>query len=205
MQIKTMEVFTVARIEKIKKSARGKDLKCSKCGKPINVGDEYFKATPYKRPPIIRCTTCGLKSYKTSGSEYIRECGSLVEGWQDSFSPDIGGVSEIVSALEDLRDQCQESLDNMPENLQQGDTGQMLQDRIDNLEAVIEELNQIDEDTCRDEAEEEVIANMGENYDPDDTYESEEDWKKCFDEEMDDQTENKFIEKIDEALGQLEY
>lgn len=196
----------MARIERIKKSARGKDLKCSKCGKPINVGDEYLKATPYKRSPIIRCVSCGLKSYETSGSEYIRECGALVEDWQNNFQPDIGGVEEIVSVLEGLRDQCQDSLDNMPENLQEGDTGQMLQDRIDNLETVIEELNQIDEDTCRDEAGDEVTANMGESYDPDsDEYESEEDWQKCYEEALDDETENKFIEKIDEALGQLEY
>lgn len=195
----------MARIERIKKSARGKDLKCSKCGKPINVGDEYLKATPYKRSPIIRCTSCGLKSYETSGSEYVKECGSLVEDWRDSFSANADGVSEIVSTLEDLRDQCQESLDNMPEALQSGDTGQMLQDRIDNLESVIEELNNIDEEDCRSEAEEEVATDMGE-YDPDsDDYKSEEDYQNAFDEALDDKTEDMFADKIDEALGQLEY
>lgn len=196
----------MAKIERIKKSARGKDLKCSKCGKPINVGDEYLKATPYKRPPIIRCVACGLKSYETSGSEYIRECGALVEDWQNNFSADEAGRDEIVSVLEGLRDQCQESLDNMPEALQEGDTGQMLQDRIDNLESVIDELNEIDYDTCRDEAGEEVTANMGESYDPDSgEYESEDEWQAARDDSLDDETENKFIEKIDEALGQLEY
>lgn len=198
----------MAKIERIKKSARGKDLKCSKCGKPINVGDEYLKATPYKRPPIIRCVACGLKSYETSGSEYIRECGTLVEDWQSSFSSDESGRDEIVAVLEGLRDQCQESLDNMPETLQEGDTGQLFQDRIDNLESVIEELNDISYDDCHSDAEEDVRSDFGDEYDPEedgDLYETEEEWQEARNEKWDEATDTVFIDKIDEALGQLEY
>jgi hypothetical protein len=52
---------------------------------------------------------------------------------------------EIVSDLESLRDETQGSLDNMPEGLQQGDTGQ-LQERIDALEGAISEFEGVDLD-----------------------------------------------------------
>ena len=129
----------MARIERINKAR--KEQKCSKCGCVIEVGMPYLKATPYRQRPITRCTKCGLKSYETSGSEYVKECGAIVEDWRENYDLNESTADEIASALEELRDQQQDSLDNMPENLQQGDTGQMLQERIDSLECTIDELN----------------------------------------------------------------
>lgn len=51
---------------------------------------------------------------------------------------------DIVSQLEELRDAQQEKLDNMPEGLQQGSTGEMLQERYDALDSAIDELNGVD-------------------------------------------------------------
>ena len=53
-------------------------------------------------------------------------------------------VEELISNLENLRDTCQESLDNIPEQLQEGNSGQILQERIENLDGVISELENID-------------------------------------------------------------
>ena len=49
-------------------------------------------------------------------------------------------VQDIISQLEELRDQCQDSLDNMPESLQESDTGQLLQERIDECESLISDF-----------------------------------------------------------------
>jgi len=70
-------------------------------------------------------------------------------------------ISEWISTLEQLRDDCQESLDNMPEGLQESSSsGQLLQERIDNLESWISELENVqidfDEDEARAEAEKEA-------------------------------------------------
>ena len=46
--------------------------------------------------------------------------------------------------MEELRDTCQESFDNIPEQLQEGDSGQILQERIENLDDVISNLENID-------------------------------------------------------------
>ena len=52
----------------------------------------------------------------------------------------------IKEDLESLRDETQGSLDNMPEGLQQGDTGQLLEERVNALDSAIDELDGIDLD-----------------------------------------------------------
>lgn len=51
---------------------------------------------------------------------------------------------EVVNALEELRDQCEESRSNMPDALQESDTGNMLQERYDALDSAINEFQDID-------------------------------------------------------------
>lgn len=195
----------MARIERINKAR--KEQKCSKCGKTIEVGMPYLKATPYRQRPIVRCTSCGLKSYETSGSEYVKNVGAIVEDWRDDYGLNYNTADEIATALEEIRDQQQDSLDNMPENLQYGDTGQMLQERIDALDSAIDELNSISWEDCESEAEDEVKSEMGE-YDQDaedKEWESEEEYQAEFDDEKSELTEEKYGDAIDEALSNLEY
>lgn len=51
---------------------------------------------------------------------------------------------EIVSSLENIRDETQSKLENMPQGLQDGDTGQLLQERIDALEEAINEIQSVE-------------------------------------------------------------
>ena len=53
-------------------------------------------------------------------------------------------VEDIKSQLEELRDETQERLDNMPESLQESDSGQLLQERIDECDNLISEFESID-------------------------------------------------------------
>lgn len=56
-------------------------------------------------------------------------------------------VSDITSELENLKDECQSSLDNMPEGLQENSSsGQLLQERIDALDSAVSELESVDID-----------------------------------------------------------
>lgn len=75
-------------------------------------------------------------------------------------------VQELTERIQELADQCQESLDNMPDHLQESsETGMLLQERIDALEAWISDLEGVDlsvddvEDITLDEEEQtEVLA-----------------------------------------------
>jgi len=53
-------------------------------------------------------------------------------------------ISEIVSDLESLRDEQEEKRDNMPEQLQDSGSGEMLQNRYDSIDEMISELESID-------------------------------------------------------------
>lgn len=53
---------------------------------------------------------------------------------------------EVAQEIEAIRDECQEKLDNMPEQLQAGDTGQLLQERIDAMESWQGEVEAVDYD-----------------------------------------------------------
>jgi hypothetical protein len=53
-------------------------------------------------------------------------------------------VENAVSELENLRDECQGSFDNMPEGLQQGSTGELLEERVSDVETMIQEYEAID-------------------------------------------------------------
>ena len=193
----------MARIHMIKKAR--KQTQCCKCNKIIEVGMSYLKATPYHRRPIIRCTECGLESYETSGSDYIRNVGDIANHWEENFGLSEGVHDDIASELEEIRDQQQESLDNMPESLQEGDTGMMLQERIECLDNVIDELNNVSYEECESSARDEVETELGE-YDPEnDEYESEEDYNQAFDEEAESRTEEMYRNAIEEALSGLEY
>jgi len=63
---------------------------------------------------------------------------------QSCFDDLQSAIEEHIGSIEDLKDQCEESLQNMPEHLQeQSSTGELLQERIDALEQYLSELQSI--------------------------------------------------------------
>jgi len=60
---------------------------------------------------------------------------------EDNFEEAIEGIK---SELEELQSQCEESRDNMPEQLQDSGSGEMLQNRYDSIDEMISELESID-------------------------------------------------------------
>lgn len=95
-------------------------------------------------------------------------------------------VETLISDLEELRDTTQESLDNMPESLQSGPTGELLQERVDELENIISDLESIDldyDELDEDEVKEEIADDLDEG-------------EELSDEEM--------IEKVDEKKREHE-
>lgn len=140
----------MAKIQKVNKCR--KEQKCGKCGKTIEVGSPYYYAEPAFRAKIVRCASCGLKPYETSSSEYIQTIGALQDNWSNEYDIDESTPDSIISTLEELKDTAEDSLYNMPEQLQESDSGMILQDRIDALGSAIDELQSIDVDSLKGEA-----------------------------------------------------
>lgn len=138
-------------ITHVKKSR--KDYKCSKCTEIIPKGSSYIRGELNFAPAIIRCVKCGLKSYEVTTSDYIRSVGAIVEDWRNDYSADESGRDCIVEDLANIMDELQDRFDNMPEGLQLGDTGQLLEERIDSLQSAIDSLEYIDFDDCSENTE----------------------------------------------------
>lgn len=175
---------------KIEKPKARKEYKCSKCGETIKVGETYLKGTPFRRPPVIRCTKCGLRNWELSSSEYTQGVGRVCDCWEEDYGCDENTAQSIADELSNILDNTQDSLDNMPEGLQEGDTGQLLQERIDCLDDVISELESIDYESIKENAKDDVDAEEGT-----DEYET----------ELEEKTKEALTDTINEALGCLDY
>lgn len=147
----------MGKITKVQKSR--KEYTCGRCRQKIEVGQPYLRGDLNFSCPVIRCCKCGLEHWEVTTSDYQLSVGELMYHWQKNYSANEEGRDSIVSELEYIRDEQQERLDNMPEGLQQGDTGMLLQDRIDCLESAISELEDIDfDDPEQDEDMEDVYT-----------------------------------------------
>ena len=108
-------------------------------------GPKMFSKTPPKRSQLTR-------------SEFLSNLYDLQDGLANRFT-DLDtiedDIQELIDELNDMQDQCQDSLDNMPEHLQEtSEAGQTLQERIDNIDYWVNDLEQIDKDVDPDLSEE---------------------------------------------------
>ena len=187
------------------KKAR-KEHKCSKCGAVIKVGQPYKKGVINFHPDIIRCVECGLKSYEVTTSEYRKEVGAICEDWYGIHGCDENTVDNIVETLRDLLSQCEDNLENMPESLRESSsTGETLQSRIDNLEEVIDELEQISSDDLIREAEESATDEIGEDGFDTEVEREEAEREEAIDNLTQELFEESLSSAIEEAISSLEY
>lgn len=192
------------------KSSR-KVWKCDKCGSIIEKGQPYYRGEINFGPVFIRCKKCRLKPYEVTTSEFKRSIGELLDTWADTYSLDECGIEDLISALEEIRDDQQDRLDNMPEQLQESSSGEILQERIDMLESAIDDLSNIDIDSIKDDA----IDNCdelhsddpdGDSYDIayDDVLESS-NYSSDIKSALVEYFESEVRDQIDSALSNLEY
>jgi len=132
-----------------------KVTKIEKAGKDypqfgIKKGDtHYVWAIKMQRGGVVRRSKTYQRASQLTMSDYKVQAHQLNEQIED-FESD-GTIASVESFLDDLksdaealRDEQQEKLDNMPEGLQQGTTGETIQERIDALEAFVSELDGVD-------------------------------------------------------------
>lgn len=151
----------------------------------INVGESYYTWCFYGGNPNYskvcprpsQLTNNWFKSELYSISEKVEDC--------ECQDPDslLEFIEEVKSELESLRDEVQERLDNMPEQLQECSSGEILQERIDNLDDIINEFDCLDLDFESEFTEEDDRDTM-----------SDEEWEEQLDNEKEEWVANKIDE-----------
>lgn len=127
----------------------------------ISKGDMYYY-TKMKTGPRSSRVMRSLKPFKPSqltNSPFKSSWLGMVEAWDES-AKDAEAMREAAETMASIASDAQESFDNMPEGLQQGDTGQMLENRASEAESRAGDLQQLADEL--DDLEE-----------PDDEYETE--------------------------------
>lgn len=154
----------MAKVQVIQKSR--KEYKCSKCGKVIPVGSTYYKGEINFGPTIIRCSDCKLEAWEVTTSDWQLSTGAIINRWEENYGLSESTPEELRDEIESIMNDQQERLDNMPESLQEGDVGQLIQERIYACEAAIDELDNVDIDNLKADALSEYIGDDEDgNYD----------------------------------------
>ncbi len=134
----------MARVHTVKKARKNyKDA-------GIKKGDTYFW-WKFRNSPIRRSKTSPKRQQLTQSNFYI----SLydLEDRINDLAAEEGLKEEVESIIQDIRalaDEQEENKNNMPEGLQEGDTGQLLDERKDGLEEWADELEGLDLDIYDD-------------------------------------------------------
>jgi YesN/AraC family two-component response regulator len=139
------------------------------------------------------CSKTQPKGSALINSPFLSQVAAMSEGvaeWKPCDADDLRGmIEELSSEIESLRDEQQEKLDNMPEGLQQGSSGEILQSRIDGLEEWSSNLE------CIDIEEPEGDVEVGEDLEREKGETAE-----AFAKRKEDAIEEDRLEKCEEAL-----
>ena len=211
----------MGKVQYIKKARKA--WKCGKCGSVIAVGDAYYKGEINFGPTIVRCCKCGLKHWEVTTSEYSLQVGELVNTWSENYELCDTTPEELSGAVAEIREACQDRLDNMPESLQYGPVGELLQERIDALESAESDLDCIDVDdlkaTAVSDHRSDIVADYCDSHEDADEDEVEQQFEDADYEEIMDNAElsedikdrireafeDALAGEIDSILEQLEY
>lgn len=156
----------MARFTKHKKSSRGEAFRCCRCVEPISVGQEYytwafaFGATYYQH------ATHGIPKPSQLTQSKLSGVYAAIEAAEEDLSSAVSvedlqiALASCKDAIEEVRDEYQEGLDNMPDGLR--DAATETQEKIDalddfasSLESCADNLEEFDED--EPEIDEQVI------------------------------------------------
>lgn len=121
----------------------------------IAKGDSYWWWQHFRRAKQV--SKAKPKPSQLEGSAFLStlmEIGERFDDPQCETPEDLQSlVEDAVGDLNSLSDETQGSFDNMPEGLQQGETGQLLESRVESLSGLIGELEGLDYDVEEEDGE----------------------------------------------------
>ena len=198
------------RVNIVKKAQ--KDQGQCKCGAEIKRGDGYRWWKFRYGGRRVRCMKpgCTPRPSDLTQSEFLGQLYDMEDALQaalDDFRNGTSDPGDCASALNDLAQQlrdlgseCQDKFDNMPEGLQQGDTGQLLETRAQECESKADELEGAVSEIESVELHDDTEKYLADNPVGREEKESDEDYQKRVQEEMDEGNQ----ETRDEAASNAE-
>ena len=142
------------RVHTITKSTAAKfathTFPCTKCSNPIKAGEKFYMYQPNHSKPRRSHIEHGAPKQSELCQGKMSGVYAAVEGAEADISiarlaDDASGLAEILTtckdAVEEVKNEYEQSLSNMPEPLQEGATGQEIQEKIDALESFCDELD----------------------------------------------------------------
>jgi hypothetical protein len=160
---------------KVEKRVARKDYPASKIVK----GDTYYYTKlKAQRGGIVKRSKTPFKPSQLTNSPFKSGFLGAQEVWAEG-DREADDMRSAAEAIRELGVECQSSFDNMPEGLQQGDTGQTLENRASECERIADDLDGFSDEweSLEDPGEEPVRDTPMEDDDPDDT---------SFDDELED-------------------
>lgn len=139
------------RVTKVKKARRSPG-NCSRCGTVIAVGDPYLWFKFRRGPKRIHCVMHYPKASELTTSDKLARLYAAQEELEAAIGRDaiLEALDAAIMTAEEVGQEYEDSLRNMPDSLQGGTTGQEIQDKIDACEAWRSEL-----ESCKDSYENE--------------------------------------------------
>lgn len=168
------------RVHRVESARKAKPEHGIEVGKPyywwktrMTIGKSYVGRIHYSLTPP--------KQSQVTSNAFQSALLAVQEQFDAGFDTPDAAESQIESAkdeLESLKDEQEDKLNNMPEGLQQGSSGELLQERIDGLDSLIQELDGIDTEWDESAVREEIKTDHssedeedGESPDDDEEYE----------------------------------
>lgn len=177
----------------VKTQKSRKEYKCGKCGRTIKIGEEYQSVRMMYQPIKVRCTSCGFKRSETVSSEFAARVYDIQDDLSIESQDDI---DSLVSELEDLESETRDKYDNMPEGLQQGDVGMLLESRADSLSSAVSEIQSLEYP--------ESIESIEEDCDKEkEDFKNEEEYKEYLEEFLSNK-QSEVVEEISSILDSIE-
>ena len=175
----------------------------------IKAGDTYWyvKLKMQRGGRVMRSLKPFLQSQLTQ-SAFKSGFLAAGEGWEAS-DKDAEAIRAAGEAIREVGSEAQGSFDNMPEGLQQGDTGQTLENRASECERIADELDSLaDELEGLEEPGEEPVEPLGdleteeENDEAQEKYESDlAEWQEAHDEYQSELA--RIVEEADSLIGDM--
>lgn len=106
----------------------------------IKAGDMYYYTSiKMQRGGLVKRSLKPFKPSQLTLSPFRSGTLAAGEAWEEG-DKDEQAMRDAAETLREIGTECQESFDNMPEGLQQGDTGQLIENRASELEGLADEL-----------------------------------------------------------------